>query len=453
MMTAGWLGSSESNKVLCQMDMNKDTRISPIALNKFLVQKFPEIEIKRLSIGKYLLTIEALNEEELCQIVSINDKSVTIKRHPKLNTSRGTILCPELNDLDDDELEEFKETNNISTIIRRKRKINNKVVLTDIYELIFNIRTLPPKVKLGYLSISTRQTFPDPLLCYKCFNFGHVSKFCKSEIQKCGNCSEEHHDLPCQKAPKCIRCKSNHPAWSRSCEKYKERKELEKIKFQNRCSLNEAKQILFNSNRKSFASAVQKGTNISHTTANKSPELKLIHDLLVNISKRLDKLEEKQNEDKSNPTPSVSNTLHTFDKYLTAKSPANTVEKPSASNYSERRSSTISTCSIDTTDSKSEIPESNWTTVETHFNTYEIIYGIKFQQFKSILENSRGKKDILSILHEHDINSTKKLELFASTLDKITINLRDRICHSFKHRITRTKNKLRLQLSNYRTEN
>jgi hypothetical protein len=55
--------------------------------------------------------------------------------------------------------------------------------------------------------------------CYKCFNFGHLAKHCKSK-QKCGNCGDEDHDTSsCTNDTNCIGCGGAHKAWHIECSK------------------------------------------------------------------------------------------------------------------------------------------------------------------------------------------------------------------------------------------
>ena len=56
-----------------------------------------------------------------------------------------------------------------------------------------------------------------PLQCYKCFSFGHTSKFC-SKDQICGNCAQSGHTFKtCDKIAKCSNCSGLHGATDLTC--------------------------------------------------------------------------------------------------------------------------------------------------------------------------------------------------------------------------------------------
>ena len=66
----------------------------------------------------FLLKVKRINESKLTQLKKLDNLDVQIKTFDKLNLSRGTILCPELNLFNDDEIREFQMENNITKINR-----------------------------------------------------------------------------------------------------------------------------------------------------------------------------------------------------------------------------------------------------------------------------------------------------------------------------------------------
>ena len=65
-----------------------------------------------------------------------------------------------------------------------------------------------------------------PCQCYKCFKFGHVAKYCKSENQvclRCGTLNHKYDNCPnSNQHPICCNCKGEHVATSIDCPKFKE---------------------------------------------------------------------------------------------------------------------------------------------------------------------------------------------------------------------------------------
>ena len=72
--------------------------------------------------------------------------------------------------------------------------------------------------------------------CYKCFDFDHMTRFCKNE-ERCFKCADKHHIKKCvvsMNKRQCANCNNNHELWKCSCFKWKlQIKQSEEI-FQNR---------------------------------------------------------------------------------------------------------------------------------------------------------------------------------------------------------------------------
>ena len=75
-------------------------------------------------------------------------------------------------------------------------------VKTNTLILTFNSPKIPESLKVCYLNIPVSQFVPNPLRCYKCQKFGHVTSKCKHS-ETCARCSETgHKDYSCTKALK-----------------------------------------------------------------------------------------------------------------------------------------------------------------------------------------------------------------------------------------------------------
>ncbi len=72
--------------------------------------------------------------------------------------------------------------------------------------------------------------------CYRCFDFDHMTKFCKNE-ERCFKCANKHHIEKCvvsMNRRQCANCNDSHEFWRHSCLKWKlQIKQSEEI-FQNR---------------------------------------------------------------------------------------------------------------------------------------------------------------------------------------------------------------------------
>ena len=85
--------------------------------------------------------------------------------------------------------------------------------------------TLPSSIPIGFLgTFSVRPYTPDPIRCYKCQRYGHMSRMCHQRHSTCGICSGRHQTSVCvqrRKAEtvvtKCFNCKGNHVTASKAC--------------------------------------------------------------------------------------------------------------------------------------------------------------------------------------------------------------------------------------------
>ena len=105
---------------------------------------------------------------------------------------------------------------------------------------------MPSEIKIAYLNVKVTHYIPDPARCFTCLQYGHISKNCKSEQRLCINCAKPHHttdEEKCNNAPSCIHCPNNeikHNSISRDCPKYKDEKNIQKIRVTENISIYEA---------------------------------------------------------------------------------------------------------------------------------------------------------------------------------------------------------------------
>ncbi|XP_055928769.1 uncharacterized protein LOC129959898 [Argiope bruennichi] len=74
--------------------------------------------------------------------------------------------------------------------------------------------------------------------------FGHPKTACRGKLT-CARCAEVDHDnAECNATEKCVNCKSNHTAYSRSCPIWKFEKEVIEVKFKEQMSYPESRRIV-----------------------------------------------------------------------------------------------------------------------------------------------------------------------------------------------------------------
>lgn len=194
------------------------------------------IEVKNAEQGKKLLSLKTLVNEP-----------IEVDIHQKLNESQGVITCQLLAGYSDEEIAEGLADEGVSKVYRiQKRGENNNTVPTNTLILTFATSTPPERIRIraGY-SERVRMYIPLPRRCYRCQQYGHVTKNCKNDIEICGNCGTKcdnnHQTKDCQKAPNCFHCQEPHPTSSKNCHKYYLEKEIIALKTKEHLTFREAR--------------------------------------------------------------------------------------------------------------------------------------------------------------------------------------------------------------------
>ena len=116
-------------------------------------------------------------------------------------------------------------------------------IKTNTLFLTFNTPKIPESLKVCYLNIPVSQFVPNPLRCYRCQKFGHVTSKCKHS-ETCARCSETgHKNESCKKAFKCVNCGECHAAYNKKCCVYKKEYDIQSIRVSRNISFFEARQV------------------------------------------------------------------------------------------------------------------------------------------------------------------------------------------------------------------
>ena len=180
--------------------------------------------------------------DNLLRADKLIDVSVKVTHHRALNSSRCVIGCKELRNMDEEDIKNELQSQGVTNVERMKRRKDGQLVPSDSYILTINSPNIPPQIKVGFLICDTKVYIPNPQRYFNCQKYGHNKRFCKNEA-KCAKCGQAgHDDHECDNETKCANCNGDHPAYVRSCPKWKIEKEIIKVKYQKNIPFHEARQ-------------------------------------------------------------------------------------------------------------------------------------------------------------------------------------------------------------------
>ena len=200
--------------------------------------------VKPMNDGKQLL-VHFQNKaysDNLLRADKLIDVPVKVTPHRALNSSRCVIGCKELRNMDEEDIKNELQSQGVTKVERMKRRKDGQLVPSDSYILTINSPNIPPQIKVGFLIRDTKVNIPNPQRCFNCQKYGHNKRFCKNEA-KCAKCGQGgYDDHECDNEAKCANCNGDHPAYVRSCPKWKIEKEIIKVKYQKNIPFHEARQ-------------------------------------------------------------------------------------------------------------------------------------------------------------------------------------------------------------------
>ncbi|XP_055614896.1 uncharacterized protein LOC129761206 [Toxorhynchites rutilus septentrionalis] len=205
-------------------------------------------------------------KKKLQYILTTRDEDVVeVIFHPTLNQRKCVVTCRDVIDFKNEELAKELSDQKVIDVKRITRKDGESIIPTPTLILTIRGTVVPEFIYFGFIRAGTRNYYPNPMQCFKCFNFGHTSKRCKREDPLCRNCSKEHpkdfDSKMCNSPALCINCQGNHSSSSRKCPKWLEENEITRTRIDRGISYREAKNLLTQNNGPTFSSVLQDRIN------------------------------------------------------------------------------------------------------------------------------------------------------------------------------------------------
>ena len=123
----------------------------------------------------------------------------------------------------------------------------------------FNTLKIPEKIKVGYTMVRVKQYLPNPLRCSNAKNMATMGIIVE-DVKMCGKFGQQnpdHHINDCQLPCKWANCGGNHPVYARSCESWRQEKEVLTVKHRTNIPYYEARKLVVGSKTTAYSPAVQ----------------------------------------------------------------------------------------------------------------------------------------------------------------------------------------------------
>ena len=220
------------------------SNLSPFAVQKGIegVVGTPK-SIKRLRSGDLLVEVNRSTQaDNLLKTKLFVDVPVRVTPHRSLNSSKGVIRCLDIKNCSDEEILDGLASQHVSHLHRISVVREGVRKPTGTFILTFNTPKPPKTLKIGYMQVRVDIYIPNPVRCFNCQRYGHFKSNCNrpATCEKCGQ--EGHSGDTCEGSPRCVNCQGCHPANSKTCQKWVEEKQIQKIKASNNITYKEARE-------------------------------------------------------------------------------------------------------------------------------------------------------------------------------------------------------------------
>ncbi|XP_055944315.1 uncharacterized protein LOC129975286 [Argiope bruennichi] len=203
--------------------------ISPFLVHKLIQSHIGEVKnVKKLKSGDLLIEVSNSSQAiTLRKLTTLGNIEVNVSVHISSNFSRGVISEHGLkNHTESEQVQELSEQK-VCAARRIYMKRDGQLIPTQHVVLTFSTTDLPKFIKAGYLRCTVNPYIPNPDRCFKSQKFGHSQQACRV-LKICAKCSVSgHFSSECISDDiKYIKCRGDHPSYSRSCPQWILEKEI-----------------------------------------------------------------------------------------------------------------------------------------------------------------------------------------------------------------------------------
>ena len=228
-------------------------------IEKVISTNLTPITVKKLKNQTLLVEVEKRKHADfLLKMTKLHNISVKTYPHKSLNVSKAVVRSKKLSLCTIEEIRELKKQG-VTEVKRVSIKKEGKTIETNTYIMQFNTPKIPEKIIVGNVMEWVEQYIPNPLRCYKCQKYGNHKDNCRGREMcgKCGQRNPDHHINDFQFPCKWTNCGCDHSVYARSCESWRQEKEVLTVKHRNNILYYEARKLVVGYKTSTYSQAVQ----------------------------------------------------------------------------------------------------------------------------------------------------------------------------------------------------
>lgn len=208
------------------------SNVSPFVIHKVIYNQVGEVEsIKKLKDGSILVTVSNIKQsQKILELKKILDFEIIVEPHKTLNVCKGVVSSRDLLNCSEDEILDNLRNIGVIAVKRINSKKDGNLIPTPSIILTFRKSSLPDRIIAGYLSLRVRPYIPNPMRCFNCQRFGHISQNCQ-QPSVCPSCGKQSHpESECLPPPFCPNCEGSHSPRYKGCPTFKEEYQIQKVR-------------------------------------------------------------------------------------------------------------------------------------------------------------------------------------------------------------------------------
>lgn len=248
---------------------NQDTTLKPflraLAVSKVLgdVTNYSKdiTEVRRLTRTKFLVICSTAGcANKIVQSEKV--QSLYAALIPQVYLTRTAILRDVDVDIDgvfisDEEIFNNLDCGNFKLL--KVERLNRKVMIdsnatyvpSTSVKLMFDGQDMPTHVFLWYTRLKCEPFIQNPVQCFTCYKFGHITKYCSTKTSLCRKCFQiESKDHTCDLINlKCLNCHGAHNVNSKNCPELERQKNIKLLMSTRNMCFPEAAELVPSSKR------------------------------------------------------------------------------------------------------------------------------------------------------------------------------------------------------------